>query len=160
MQKVSKLIAATTAAVLFATPALAQTATQSVAYEIQAINQVSISGSPSLTVNTATAGSAPTAATASATYAVTTNEASKKITVAIDQAMPSGVTLTMNMAAPTGGTSAGAITLSATEQNAVSEITTLNESGLAITYTLSATAAAGVVAASTRTVTLTIGAGV
>lgn len=140
--------------------ACAQTATQTVSYQVAATNTISVSGSPSLVINTATAGSAPTAATASATYAITTNETNRKITATLDLAMPSGVTLGMSMAAPTGGTSAGTVTLSTVAQNMVTGISTLNQSGLAITYTLNATAAAGVVPAGNRTVTLTITAGV
>src|SRR4051812_24696391 len=49
-------------AAAFAGSAHAQTATQDVSYEVQAISQISFSGSPTLTISTATAGSAPTAA--------------------------------------------------------------------------------------------------
>jgi hypothetical protein len=142
-----------------ATPALAQTATQDVSFEVQAISQIAFSGSPSLVISTATAGSAPTSATASGTYAITTNEVDQKITASIDAAMPSGVALLVQLGAPTGGTSAGAVTLSTTAQDVVTGISTLNESGLSAGYTLTATSAAGVVAADSRTVTYTIAAG-
>ena len=58
-------------------PALAsaQTATQTVTFAVNAINQISATGSPSLTVTTATAGSQPTdAIDAASTWAVTTNQ--------------------------------------------------------------------------------------
>lgn len=134
------------------------TATQTVTYEVQAINEISVSADPgALIVNAATAGSAPTAVTdATTTWAVTTNESAKKITAAINTAMPSGLTLTVNLAAPTGGSSAGAVTLGTTAADVVTGISTLNESGLGITYQLSATAAAGVVASDSKTVTFTI----
>lgn len=135
------------------------TATQSVGYEIQAINELGVSGTPTLTVNAAIAGSAPTAVSnATSSYAITTNEAARKITGSIDSAMPEGVTLTANLAAPAGGTSAGAVVLTNVAAPLVTGIATLNESGKVITYGLSATSAAGVVAVSAKTVTFTIAA--
>lgn len=137
------------------------TTTQTVTFEVSAINEISVSGNPgALTVSTATAGSAPNAVSdASSSYAITTNETNRKITAAIDTAMPAGVTLTVSLAAPTGATSAGAVTLGTVAQDAVTGISTVNESGNTITYGLSATAAAGVQASASRTVTLTITAG-
>lgn len=138
-------------------------ATSTVTYEVTAINEISVSGAPSLTVNAAVAGSAPTAVTDTASsWAVTTNDNSvngMKITAAIDTAMPTGVTLTANLTAPTGATSAGALTLGVTAVNAVTGIKLLNESALGITYQLSATSAAGVVVSATKTITYTIVAG-
>jgi hypothetical protein len=134
-------------------------ATQDVSLEVQAIDQLSFTGSPSLVISTATAGSAPTSATANATYAITTNETNQKITAQIDSDTPAGVTLSASLAAPSGGTSAGAVQLSTTAQDVVTGISTVNASGLNVTYTLSATAAAGVVPSTTRTVTYTIVAG-
>jgi hypothetical protein len=138
--------------------AAAQTATQTVTYEVQAVNQISVSGNPSaLVVSTASAGSAPTSATnSSTTWAITTNESNKKVTAAINTAMPSGVTLSASLAAPTGATSAGSVALTTTAADLVTGITKLNSSGLTITYTLSATSAAGVVSSSTKTVTFTL----
>lgn len=132
--------------------------TATVSYEVAAINEIALSGNPgSLVVNAATAGSAPTEVTdATTTYAITTNGTSKKITAKIDTAMPEGVTLAINLAAPTGGTSAGDVNLTNADQDVVTGISTLNESGKTITYKLSATAAAGVVAPAQKTVTLTV----
>jgi hypothetical protein len=137
------------------------TATQTVTFEVQAIDEVSASGDPgALTVSTATAGSEPDAATDnSTTYAVTTNGTNKKITGGIDSNMPSNTTLEVNLAAPTGGASAGDVTLSTTAADLVTGITQKAETDLTITYTLSATVAAGIVASDTRTVTLTLTAG-
>jgi hypothetical protein len=137
----------------------ATTATQTVTYEVTAINAISVSsGGPlTITVNAATAGSAPTAATdATTTYAVTTNETGQKITGEINSNMPAGVTLTVALVAPTGGTSTGATSLSTVAADLVTGIATLNESGKTITYSLSATSAAGVVGSASKTVTLTI----
>lgn len=136
----------------------ANTAQQTVTYEVTAINEISVSGDPTnLVVNTATAGSEPTADTdATTTWAVTTNESSKKMTGSIDSNMPANTTLEVNLAAPTGGTGQGDVTLSTTAGDLVTGIATVAESGLTITYTLSATIAAGVVAQAQKTVTLTL----
>ena len=136
--------------------ASAQTATQSVTFQVDAINQIALSGSPSLVVNTATAGSAPTTATATASWAVTTNQTSAKITASIGSAMPTGLTLQVNLAAPSGASSAGAQTLSTTAVDVVTGITKLSQASMSVSYSLAATAAAGVVSSTTRTVTYTI----
>jgi len=133
-----------------------QTATQTVTFQVDAINQISFSGSPSLVINTATAGSNPTSATAAATWAVTTNQTGAKITASINSAMPAGVTLSADLAAPAGGSSAGFQPLSTTSVDLVTGITKLAQGALSVTYSLSATPAAGVVASTTRTVTYTI----
>jgi hypothetical protein len=134
-------------------------ANQTVTYEVQAINELSVSGSPdAIIVNAATAGSQPdVASNALTTYAITTNQ-TRKITGSINTAMPTGVTLKVALAAPTGGTSSGDVTLSATAADLVTGIATLAESEKTITYKLSALTTAGVVASATKTVTLTIAA--
>ncbi|MBM3477489.1 MAG: hypothetical protein FJX75_29820 [Armatimonadetes bacterium] len=136
----------------------ANTANQTVTFQVSAINEISVSGNPgALTVSTATAGAEPDQVTdASTTYNLTTNGNNKKITGALDTAMPADVTLKVNLAAPTGGTSAGDVTLSATAQNLVTGISKKAEGTKGITYKLSATVAAGVVSQATRTVTLTV----
>jgi len=134
----------------------AQTATQSVAFQVDAINQISLSGSPSLVINTASAGSNPTQASASASWAVTTNQTGAKITASINSVMPSGLTLQVNLSAPSGGSSAGAQTLSTTAVDVVTSITKLAQSGIAVGYSLDATPGAGVVSSTSRTVTYTI----
>lgn len=153
-------IVATMALLSAAGVAQAQTAAQNVTFQVNAINQISVTGSPSLTINTATAGSAPTAATASATWAVTTNQTGAKITASINSNMPAGLTLSANLGAPAGATSAGATTLSSTSVDMVTGITKIAEGALSIGYSLSATAAAGVVSSASRTVTYTITGGV
>lgn len=146
-------------AALAATDAQAQTATQTVGYEVAAINEISVSGSPSLVINDATPGSGLVSASAAGTYAITSNQSNRKITASIDTNMPSNVTLSVQLAAPTNATSAGVVNLSTTAQDVVTGISNVNESGLSISYGLSATVAAGVVAAANKTVTYTITAG-
>lgn len=137
----------------------ASTATQTVTFQVSSINELSVSGDPgALDVNAAVAGSQPTEVSDnSTTYAITTNGSTMKLTGAIDSAMPSGVTLKANLAAPTAsGTSAGDVSLSTTAADLVTSITQVAEGSLSITYKLDATVAAGVVASSTKTVTLTL----
>ena len=147
---------ATLALIAAASTAAAQTATQSVTFQVDAINQIGFAGSPSRVINTATAGNAPTPANAAATWAVTTNQTGSKITASIGSAMPAGLTLEVNLSAPSGASSAGAQTLSTTAIDVVTGITKLAQSALSVSYSLSATAAAGVVASTSRTVTYTI----
>ena len=144
-------------AILAATSVVASAqVTQVVTFQVNAINQISVSGSPSLLINTATAGSAPTSATAAASWAVTTNQTGAKITASLNSAMPAGLTLSVDMTAPTGATGAGATALGTTAVDVVTGITKLAQGALGVTYTLDATPAAGVVASTTRTVTFTI----
>ena len=141
--------------------ASAQTATQTVTFQVSAINQVAVTGAPSLVISAAVAGSAPTSVTASGnTWSVTTNETGASITASIASAMPTGLTLSANLTAPAGATSTGLTALSAVATNVVTGITKLNSASLALSYQLDATAAAGVVASSTRVVTYTITGGV
>jgi hypothetical protein len=133
------------------------TANQSVTIAVNPINQIAFTGSPSLTITTAAAGSNPTSVSdASATWAVTTNQTGAKITASIASALPAGVTLSVSLAAPAGASSAGTQPLGVTAVDLVTGITKLAQGGLGVTYTLGATAAAGVVASTSRVVTYTI----
>jgi hypothetical protein len=141
--------------------AAAQTATQTVTFQVTAINQIAVTGTPSLVINTAAAGSAPTSVTAAGnTWSVTTNQSGASITASIPSAMPAGVTLSTNLTAPAGATSTGLTALGTTAVNVVTGITKLNAAGLGLSYQLDATAAAGVVTSGTRVVTYTITGGV
>ena len=158
-----RLAAAASLVVLAAPLAHAQvgTATQTVTYAVNAINQIAFTGSPSLTITTAVAGSAPTSVTdATAVWAVTTNQTGAKITASIPTIMPSGLTLSANLASPSGGSSAGSQALGITAVDLVTGITKLAQSALVVTYTLDATVAAGVVSSASRVVTYTITGGV
>jgi hypothetical protein len=133
--------------------------TITVNYEVTAINEINIDGaSVTLTVSSATAGSNPDQASDSTTYDLTTNCAAnaKKITGVLNTAMPAGLTLQANMTAPSGATSAGATTLTASAADLVTLIDAGASSNVALAFTLDATAAAGVVASASKTCTLTI----
>ena len=126
-------------------------------FQVNAVNQVAVTGSPSLTITTAAAGSAPTAATdATSTWSVTTNQTGAKITASIPAAMPAGLTLSATLTAPATATGGGIKALSTTAADMVTNITKLSASALNITYQLDATAAAGVQPSGTRLVTYTI----
>jgi len=123
---------------------------------------IAVSGSPALLrISTAVSGSAPTSVTnATTTYTVTTPFAGNptyKVTAQLNAEMPAGTTLTATFAAPAiGGTSTGAVALDMTARDMVTGIPKKANNTQGITYTFSATAAAGVVPFTSRTVTLTI----
>ena len=141
----------------FAEIAIAQTATQVVRIQVNAISQIGVSGSPSpLVISTATAGEAPTSVTSDgATYAITTNEANQKITASIDQALPAGIALEVQLGAPAGAASAGSVPLNTAAADLVTGITRTAAAALPITYRLRATSSAPLGQA-VRTVTFTI----
>jgi hypothetical protein len=139
------------------TAAQAQTATQTVTFAVNAINQIAFTGSPSLTIITAVAGSAPTSVTdGTASWAVTTNQSGAKITASIASNMPTGLTLSSSLTAPSGASSAGYQALSTVAVDLVTSITKLAQGSLGVSYQLDATPAAGVVVSATRLVTYTI----
>lgn len=159
--KLVRMFALATVGAFAAQTAFAQTATQTVTFQVNAINQIAVTGTPSLLINAATAGSAPTSVTSSGnTWAVTTNQTGAKITASIASAMPTGVTLSANLAAPSGATTNGLVALGTTAADMVTGITKINASSLSLTYQLDATAAAGVITSSTKVVTFTITGGV
>lgn len=127
-------------------------------FNFQAINEIEITGTPGLTIASAAAGEQPQEVTdSSSTCAITTNGANKRITASIDTAMPAYVTLKVNVAAPSGsGTSQGDVTLATSASNVVTGISPVADSSPTITYKLSATVQAGVLATDTRTVTFTL----
>ena len=159
--KVSRSVLMSGLLVLAAAASAAAQATQTVTWQIDAVNQVAVTGSPSMTIVAAVAGNAPTSVTSAGnTWAVTTNQSTAKITASIGSAMPAGVTLSANLGAPAGATSAGLVALGTVAVDIVTGITKLNSSGLSLSYQLDATSAAGVIASTTRIVTYTITGGV
>ena len=126
------------------TAVAANTDSHAVTVTVSAINEVAITGGAvSLTISTATAGSEPDAASDSATadLAWTTNEASKKITVESDLATPN-FSLQVTAGTVSGGTSAGAVSVSNVATDFVTGIgTTVGSCDLE--YSASATAADG-----------------
>src|SRR3954469_2900656 len=91
----------------------AQTATQRVTFQVNALNRMAVSGSQTpMAITTAAAGMAPTPVIGSGgTYTLTTNERNQKITAAIDASLPAGVTLEVALSAPVGAVSSGLVPL-------------------------------------------------
>jgi hypothetical protein len=135
-----------------------QQKTLQVNYEVQQINQITVTTAPTLTISTATAGSQPDSATATGTWAITTNDSLRKITVGLDSDMPANTILKIRMAAPGHGTSAGWVVLSSTAATTVDGIYQIIGSSLNIDYQLNATVDAGIIAAAHKTATFTIAA--
>jgi len=157
-----RLMAIAMSMLFIAGPVMAgDNAVQTVSYTVNAINDISVSGDPApMNVSTASAGSEPDEVSdATTTYAITTNGGTdaKKITAGINTAMPSGVTLKINLAAPADATSLNDVDISnaTAAVDVVTAIDSIAESGKTITYKLSATIAAGEVSDS-KIVTLTI----
>ncbi|MFI5231961.1 MAG: hypothetical protein ACHQSE_05545 [Gemmatimonadales bacterium] len=118
----------------------------------------SVSGSPStMKVTTAIPGFGLTPVTdASTKYTLFTFLGGHhEITAQINTPTPAGVTLTVDLAAPSGATSAGPVVLGVAALPVVTNISN-GFSSNAITYELNATPAAGVVPAQSRTVTFTL----
>jgi hypothetical protein len=122
-------------------------------------DDISVSGNPgSLVINSATAGFDLAPVTdATTTYSVSVTTGTKKITGAIDLAMPANTSLKVALAAPSGATSVGQVALSVTAQNLVTGIANGTDAiGLGISYEFLAAVQAGIVSAASKTVTLTI----
>lgn len=136
--------------VLFA----ASTDTVTVTFVVQSVRDIDVSGNPgTLTVSP---GGAP-ATDSSTTYSVVTNESNQRISAALDSNMPTGLTLQASLQAPSGATSAGLQTLSTSSANLVTGISNVNQTGLTVTYSLTALVSAATAPAATRIVTYTIG---
>jgi hypothetical protein len=140
-------------------PAAAQSATQAIQIEIRPISRIAMSGTTTFTVS-ATKSAKASVVTAAASYAITTNEDNRRITVAIDEPMPVGVTLRMRMAAPAGAAAQDELTLSTEPQTAVTGISRLNAKDLGIDFALVTGDRAVIPAATTRTVKVTLVSGV
>jgi hypothetical protein len=117
-------------------------------------------GTPGLMrVSSAVAGSEPLPITvAGGTYTVVTLNPNRTyaITAQLNSNMPTGSTMAVMLVAPAGATSLGAVALDVTARNVVTGIGRNVNSTQNITYTFTATAAAGVVPLTSRTVTLTV----
>jgi hypothetical protein len=125
---------------------------------------ITTSGSPAalrVSAVTGPGGTLVPATNAATTYTVTGALLSqRKVTAQLSAAMPSNTTLEIQLAAPTNATSAGWVTLATTAKDVVTAIPAGTPSNTrTIQYRFTATIAAGVVAAQSRTVTLTIVAG-
>lgn len=146
--------------VLLASPVRAQSATQVIHMDIRPISRIAVAGTTTFTIPARTRADASSVSSAAASYAVTTNEENRRISVALDAPMPAGVQLRMRMDAPAGASAEDDLTLSTAPQTAVTGISRLNAKDLAIVYSLIMDGGAVVPAATTRTVRVTLVSGV
>jgi hypothetical protein len=134
--------------------AAGQTATQDVTITVSAVDEISVSASTvSITVGVGTVHNTAT------TYSVTTNSSTARVItgqITSGGNLPTGVTLTVSLAAPTGGTSLGAVTLTDAAADLVTGVSNVAATGKQIDYAASATVAAAAGPLSARTVTFTI----
>jgi len=136
---------------------------QSVTLAVNSVYLMTVSGNPApLTITGGVAGNnnLTPASDNSTNYNITQNVGSTiRITAEIDAALASGFTLQANLAS-TMGTSLGNVDISnATSGSAVDMVTGIArgaDANRAIAYTFSATATAGTLASTSRTVTLTL----
>jgi hypothetical protein len=139
-----RILGFTLAALLVPAAALAgNTATQSVTVTVSSIDEVAVTGGAvTLTINSATAGSEPDAASDSTTgLAWTTNDAGQKITVETDLASPT-FTLQVLATGVTGGSAALEQTVSHTAADFITGMSA-QTGGCTLQYDASASAAQG-----------------
>lgn len=152
---------ATVALLLGSGAASAQTNTDtaSVNFTISAVSLIDIAADVDLTIDSVTSvGGGLADATDTTTYAITNNQSTMKLVGKIDSTI-TDADIKVNVTAPSSGTSAGTVTLSTTDQDLVTAVGTTDQSGVDMTFTLSATVSAGVVSGTkTFTMTLTSGA--
>jgi hypothetical protein len=118
---------------------------------------VSIASDVVLVVNSVNAvGGGLANDTDSTTYSISNSSSNKKLVARLSSPMPPNTTLKVQLAAPTGAVSAGQVTLTASDQTLVTGIGMVNQAGLDITFTLSATVRAPLTNAGTKTLTLTL----
>ena len=156
-KQVRKLLVGAACLLACATGSIAgDTDTQQILFDIQVVNELVVDqASVTLTVNTATGGVPDDAFDDATTYDVTTNESDKKITVALDSDLPAGLTLEIDMEAPTGASSSPQ-NLSTAAVDAVTGISQVSESDLIIAYTLSVDDIAVGNVSGSRTATFTL----
>lgn len=108
--------------------------------------------SPSLIIDHASPGSAPTPASDNSTRVSITTLVPSNLVAALDAPLPSGVTLRASVQAPVGAVSLGFVTLDDTPRVLVSDIPPGTYPALVVTYELIATPAAGTASTSSRQV--------
>jgi hypothetical protein len=154
--KLTALAAAMGMAVSFGALA-GNTAEEEISFEVTAINEIAVTGTPTLTVNAATAGAQPTPAEyTDGNLAVTTNGTNKKLSAAITTGgpMPDDTTLEIKVdGVGTGGTYVPVGTVAA---DLVTGITEVADDTNQVSYKLTALVTAGIVASGSKTVTFTL----
>jgi hypothetical protein len=114
-----------------------------------------------LSISSAVAGADPTSANGDGgNYRVSrlNRDGVLRIRARLNAAMPPGTTLQITLAAPAGAISLGAVTLTTTAQDVITGIPRANglTAARAISYSFTATPAAGVITPTSRIVMLTV----
>jgi hypothetical protein len=134
-------------------------AVQSVSLQVQPVTKLGVSGNPgSLVISDAVAGvTEMSVQDNSSAYNLTTNLDNMKIVASIDNPMPAGTRLMMNLAS-SNGISAGLVDVSnaTLPVNVVTGIGRGAQASQTIAYVFSADAEAGGIPSQTRTITLTL----
>ncbi|HEV7991516.1 MAG TPA: hypothetical protein VGP25_06795 [Gemmatimonadaceae bacterium] len=123
-----------------------------------AMAQQVLSPAGPIVIASAVAGAQPTSVVAAAPgySGVVPFVGQKKIVGQLNTATPAGVTLAVRITGSSGGTSLGYVALGIAAKDIVIATTPAFYSTVNISYTLSATVTAGVVPATSRTVTFTL----
>ena len=129
--------------------------------QAQGANVGAITAGPSpalFRVTLAVAGFEPNPVIRTSTVSVRATKSNKpqQVLVSLNAAMPAGLSMTLGMTTPSGATDPGPVTLDATARALMTDISNTTFETETLTYTFAATAAAGVVAVQSRTVTFTI----
>ncbi|MHC9544070.1 MAG: hypothetical protein AB9903_31540 [Vulcanimicrobiota bacterium] len=133
------------------------TATQLVSIRVTPVSTIKVHGNPGLLEAYPTPdGSVYVAKDSSTSYSFFTTERNRKITGSLSQNTPQHTALKVKLHAPSGGSSAGDVQLSASPRDLVTGIATTIGKNLPITYTFLATKNAGTVPLTQYTVTYTI----
>lgn len=135
------------------------TTSQGLVVAVSEIYTISVSNSSvSLNLVVPAAGSDFSPAVDSSTaYNLSVNSSQiRKITAGLNQALPSGMSLSLNLAAPSGATNQGSVLLSTSAQDLVRGISHIASSNLNITYTLNCLVGESVVGSGSVVVTITL----
>lgn len=118
---------------------------------------IGVSGDPShMIIDSALPGSSlDPDSDASTTYGMST-DSTATVHVRLAESVPAGVTLEVQLEAPSGANSQGYVELTTVDQQAVTSVDPGEYSNLTITYRLSATVDAGTVSLASRDVVLSI----
>ena len=120
-------------------------------------NSITLTSLGTLTISVATPGGQPVSSTNNTgKYSVNAVSGRMKVTAQLDSPLPSGVTLTITLSAPSGAVSLGATALSTSSQNVVRYIPVGDYTNLSVNLQLSSSVTAGVVPPNTSHITLTL----
>lgn len=153
MKQLLNLLAFSAMLTGFSTLSAANTALVTVTFNILAEDDIAFSGNPG--IFNLTPGNSPVTDN-STTYSVTTNQNNQRISALINSALPTGVTLAVDLTAPAGATSLGLVNLTTVSANLVTGITDVDQSGLLVTYSMSASPSAAIGGPFNRTITYTL----